>query len=494
MINITKKQYIDWINSKTENFKYYTPAPYINQEKDPETGQLIDNRKQFPILAMGERTESKSNIPYSILEFENVKEAGFNVLLGGWLYESDEVLGQSLKNAIISKIKLLFKNWAFQEGVKYYWDYNDLMGIVKDPDNIDGFGGNDTLRDEPTFKDIIGEDATGDDGSLKEDSLWSEYYHMMKLDPDYLVYINLVAGGDRLKGAEGKDEDEKFEDYLKKFQYYFKPSLFSYDLYPISEVANLLYEGLPDPNGELTKQDSEGKIIVGYDGFYKRLETVRNISKETKRPFYAFCLGISFMLLNSHHYSGSLLEQYLRYEAFTALAYGAKGIVYWRFATPPNSDDESYFSALLNRNNDKTATWHYAQKVNNEIHKYQDVFLDTTLYSIDRTYDNSSSAYINIPISSHYYSLSIISTEPNNFIASRFIDTPIIETSNKTFLVVVNTSPLKYTSFNLLITRGFVIERTPLNSTSEPNMQPLSTMMTIRRILPPGGYRIFELL
>lgn len=475
---ITKQQYLDWINSKTENFKYFTPAPEIDPENDP--------RKQFPILAMGVRAEHSETLAYSKSEFKNINDAGFNVILGNWLSKNKDILGPSLQNAKASKVKLLFKNWGFQDDEEDEGNYSKLMSVIDDEKNRPGFGGNSTLRDEPTYVEIIGEDGTNPNGTLSEDSLWKEYYYMMKPDPDYLVYINLVAAGDRLDGAPGANEDERFENYLRKFQEYFKPSLFSYDIYPISEVSNLIYQGVPD----MLRNDPEGKIIFNYeDWFYKRLETVSNMSKAVNRPFYAFCLGISLMHFNSSDKSirGIALEQYLRFEAFSALAYGAKGIIYWRYATPPNSDTESYFSALLNRNNDKTATWHYAQKVNAEIQKYSDIFLNGTVQYVGRTnnYNFMVSLLKNISITANTINATSERDTDGRFLISN------ITVGNQTYLLVVNSSPFDYLSIIIFTKEVSVLELTPITSTGEGNLYLASGYNT--RILPPGGYRIFRI-
>lgn len=473
---MNKEQYKAWINGKTENFEYFSPAPKISKD---------DTRKQFPILIMGSRVVGNEELPYSVAELMDLKDAKFNVVLGGW--QSKKIVGESLNNASTAKVTLLFKNWAFQEGAKDYWDYNGLMGIIKNPDNIDGFGGNDTLRDEPFYEEIIGEEETTAEGSLSENSLWYQYYYMMKPDPDYLVYINLVAGGERLGDPSGtEDDDVNFEIYLQAYQNNFKPSMFSYDIYPISEVSNLIYQGVPD----MLRNDPEGKMIFNYkDVFYKRLETVSNMSNAVNRPFYAFCLGMSMIHFESRDKSmrGIALEQYLRFEAFSALAYGAKGIVYWRYATPPNSDTESYFSALLNRNNDKTATWHYAQKVNAEIQKYSDIFLNGTVQFVGRTnnYNFMVSLLKNITIYANTINATSERETDGRFLISN------ITVGNQTYLLVVNSSPFDYLSIIIFTKELSVLELTPVTSTGEGNHYLALGYNT--RILPPGGYRIFRI-
>ena len=59
-------------------------------------------------------------------------------------------------------------------------------------------------------------------------------------------------------------------------------------------------------------------------------------------------------------------EEYLRFEAFSALGYGAQGIVYWTLGQRKSSPHETYTTALINLKGEKTAAWYVAKKVNLE--------------------------------------------------------------------------------------------------------------------------------
>ena len=68
---------------------------------------------------------------------------------------------------------------------------------------------------------------------------------------------------------------------------------------------------------------------------------------------------------------------YLSFEAFSALGYGAKGLVYWTYCLRESNDREKYFSALVDLNFNKSVAWYAAQQVNQEIKALTDVFLNT---------------------------------------------------------------------------------------------------------------------
>ena len=80
-------------------------------------------------------------------------------------------------------------------------------------------------------------------------------------------------------------------------------------------------------------------------------------------------------------------ESYLRYEAFTALAYGAQGIVYWTYGQRIPTPQEDYQSALVNLNGKKTATWYAAKKVNAEIRKFNNIFYGCEMKMVRHTGD-----------------------------------------------------------------------------------------------------------
>ena len=81
-------------------------------------------------------------------------------------------------------------------------------------------------------------------------------------------------------------------------------------------------------------------------------------------------------------------EEYLRFEAFSALAYGAQGIIYWTYGQRKSNEVETYTSALVNMNGKITKSWYAAQKVNQEIKKYNDVFYECKVEQVRHTGSN----------------------------------------------------------------------------------------------------------
>lgn len=66
----------------------------------------------------------------------------------------------------------------------------------------------------------------------------------------------------------------------------------------------------------------------------------------------------------------------MRFQAYTALAYGAQGIIYSEYAVPipdPGTANENY-SALLDKNGNYTQAWYDAQKLNKHLKVYSQIF------------------------------------------------------------------------------------------------------------------------
>lgn len=190
------------------------------------------------------------------------------------------------------------------------------------------------FKDEPLYK------------ALPE--LKAQYDALRKDDPDKLLYMNLVG----IVNPDFAGPCKTFGEYLDLIQATFAPELWSYDFYPI-----------------ITRG---GKTICETDAFYYALESYREISRKTSRPFWAFCESMAY---TAKSYSRpAATENYLRYEAFNALAYGVQGIVYWTYGMRKSNDFETYLSSLVDFNGKKSKAWYAAQKVNREIKRFNRVF------------------------------------------------------------------------------------------------------------------------
>lgn len=473
----------NYIMASNSNYPYNNPTP---------GGNL------FPIVLSGISYSHKESDIISQKTLGEMKNAGFNVVLTGAM--SANKMEENLINANAQNMNLIIWNsWLFSQD-------NQLTGQINKwiSKGIKSFAGI-SMKDEPFYSTLLGKDhylnAEDKNGNTVSFSFLQAYENIINQLNHYIVFINLWGWAWKDLAQDVIENDPKYNDntykdlnpdnlseseeleiyntYIDKFQELYKPSLFCFDRYPIKEISNLVFEGIKEPKNE----EDEGKIIVD-EGYYTDLDIFSNKSQQVNRLFWLYVRGMSYIAFSNSLYRPVVLQQFLSFATFSALAYGAKGICYWTYSMRPNSDDpnsgvsESYISALLDRRDNKTATWYFAKKINEEIQKYREVFLDATLNNVEKI--NSKSFKFSTS------SIGFIAEKGKELLLSQFAYNKII------YLMVTSTSPTDYTNFTININAPtyLITEMTPLTSTGPTNMN-LNTG-THNRILPPGGFRIFK--
>lgn len=422
----------NWIRNKTTNFEYVNPVP--------------GNIPIFvsPIQKNGVWVKESLEKDLSL-----VKESGANLATSGALGYS--VLNECLSIASKVGVNLIINNAS-------YFQCNNDKGEL----NNSIFRGY-KLIDEPNYSDLVA-DYTYDCKTIID-----KYYNIMDKNPTLIVYINLV-------GATGtQTEGKTLEQYLDAYQNNFKPSFFSYDFYPISETSNLIFEGIDG----YVKKYPEGEVKIEYDHFFETLRLFQEKSEKVNRPFWTFCESASYMGLYNHHYRPIATENHLRFEAFSALAHGAKGIQYFTFNMKENANNESFISAFVDRKGNKTPVFYFAQKINNEINRYQDIFLNA---------DKPKVNFVNTdPLSVFGGSLIVINfpTNSKGILCSELIS------KNEKYLMLVNVDVLNNASPAVSIISGAIRKVTPISSTLFDNNYYSNRSMGIN--LLPGGYCILHL-
>ncbi len=189
------------------------------------------------------------------------------------------------------------------------------------------------LKDEPLY------DALPD--------LKIEYDNLSKFSEDRPIYINLI--GCHSKKYTGPCET--IGEYLDTIESLFHPQIWSFDYYPVS-IDN-------------------GKIKVQYNQFFKSLKAFHDKSQQTCRPFWSFCEVVEYKRPEVERPAATV--PFLRFEAFSALAFGAKGIVYWSYELTKSKKGQ-FISALIDSTGMKTPAWYNARQVNREISAFSDIF------------------------------------------------------------------------------------------------------------------------
>lgn len=118
----------------------------------------------------------------------------------------------------------------------------------------------------------------------------------------------------------------------------------------------LYYECLPASNRTMRSE------------YFKNMEIVRKASVDHHIPFW---VNIYTMPFNSDQEPE---HSHLRIQAYSALAYGARGLVYNTYSAP-DSSVWHFESGLLDKSGNTTQAWQYAAEINSEIHQLYPVLL-----------------------------------------------------------------------------------------------------------------------
>lgn len=274
-------------------------------------------------------------------EIREFRECGFDVLI------------QDNKEELYDSLVAMLQG----SGVKLFPSANALRGPSKERcrEFINRYKDNSIVggwefRDEPKFADL--------------DMFEGIFKVMTETDSSHIIHLNVV--GEMAKDFVGPHTPD-IPSYLDTLQAKFAPGVWSYDVYPLKVL------------------DNNGILLVDYDRFYSDLEAFSDMSRKTNRPFWAYCQSVGFR-------QGRICkpvpkEEYLRFEAFSALAYGAQGLIYWTYRQCRDvpSVDFQYLDGPVNIYGDKTEVWFAAKKVNDEINRYNDVFLNAELENVAHT-------------------------------------------------------------------------------------------------------------
>ncbi len=186
------------------------------------------------------------------------------------------------------------------------------------------------LRDEPNA------------GLYPALAFWTEAFR--QADPAHVSYINLFPN----YASPGQLGTPGYEEYLESFVTTVKPAFISYDHYALMDDGSLR------------------------DGYFQNLEAVRKAGLKHNLPFW------NIVLSNAHFRYAEPSDGGLRFQAYTTLAYGGRGISYFTYFAPAIGN---YRLAPIDAFGHKTPTWDMLRSVNLQIHRLGPTYL--TLKSVN---------------------------------------------------------------------------------------------------------------
>ena len=230
--------------------------------------------------------------------------------------------------AIVHDPRCAGYDWTNVDAVAARQHVTELIGEVRNHPAVFGY----YLRDEPTSGFFPGLAAVS--AVVKE------------LHPGAWPYVNLFPN----YADAGQLGAPSYDAYLENFIATCGPPILSYDHYALLEGGGLR------------------------DGYFANLESMRNAALKHKLPFW------NIVLATAHFNYREVTAHDLSFQVYTTLAYGARGIAYFKYFTPAHGN---FRSGPIDQFGNKTPLWDAMRFVNLQIEQLAPTLLQLTS---DRVY------------------------------------------------------------------------------------------------------------
>ncbi len=359
------------------------------------------------------------------------------------------------------------------------------------------------LKDEPHY-DQIDDITDGYNLHTIYDYIRNGEIARKKQDPSKSlrpVQINLVGSGENkfmtgitvVVGPGMTDEEvkeRKYQVYLNTFKKNFQPTLWSYDLYPITQRSCLM-------NGNCSPAGNCAVSVDANTQFYRDLDTFSRLARETSGVFWAYAQSLEFISSDGRLFPAAT-EPYLRFEVFSALAFGAQGIVYWTYQQRPNENGETYFAALVDRHLNRFPAWYAAQKVNAEVKVFSEVFVGSSLLE----FAHIGTAVTGYPVHEgdfgpiRYISASSVKVNDTYTakvqVAGKGVLMTRLRTRGSVFVIIVSHDVVYYQDISISFNPNASIMTVKPNEAGKLTYTKIRTDMSYIMKLAPGGYLVFR--
>lgn len=385
-------------------------------------------------------------------DFDRAKDCGFNTTFARTTAEDAPRI---INDAANSKLKLIVVNGLTRDGNPASADYkNQLDNFVKVCSKFQSVIGYD-FRDEPSWASLP--------GLKKRYDLFQQILH--KYNSKQFLFLNVVG----VEENSTFNPKMKYAAYVNHIAEMFHPNQLSIDFYPI------------------LRNPGEKHFDVRYKMFYRDLADLAAMRQEYGIPFWSYCMSMEHTT-EGGHYHPRPTEGHLRFEAYSALAYGAQGLLYWTYSQRPSNATETYISAPINLKGKKTRTWNRVRNVNREIRAFNPVFFNAVPLKCVHTgevasrihpkgYTASDAAKENLP------EVKITSQRDGVLISH-------MKNGNKRYIVMANQNPFKSQTIKFSLPEGFDYKEYS-TSNGRLKISDISTRQISRR-LKAGGIIVLE--
>ncbi|MBD5209160.1 MAG: hypothetical protein HDS80_04345 [Bacteroidales bacterium] len=386
-------------------------VPFTPQYVNPTPGEL-------PLMAIGTPSGKQE---FDAETLAKMKNCGMNIA-ENILSNNADVITQSILNGdavgvkimvrlSINKISVCSGTWdnvSLKENnlplvspsdtswSSFYLKWNNVVTKFKNHSAVAGW----MIVDEPTVSDfwVVAECTK----RIYENVMNGDYSTAKKM----LVFNNLLKNNiDLVTGSPSADEKNKntrlftlsggfstekvvscytgvsqiksYSDYLNLYCRLNGPSVLSVDAYPFSGLK-YHYEnsGIAVDISETNKKRDEN-----LQSYYLTLMSFR----DQNIPFWSTVQTTVESTLESIESLTQWVDKYpkpslatIRYQAFTALSFGAVGLSFWRFSDDKARENIKWTESPLNASGINTPTFDYLKTVVDQIKEFQHIFLNAT--------------------------------------------------------------------------------------------------------------------
>lgn len=150
-----------------------------------------------------------------------------------------------------------------------------------------------------------------------------------------------------------------YRTYVEEYIRTVNPPFLSYDCYPVKVNGNgVIYI---DPN------------------FFNTLEIISDMAEKSYRPFWGFILSCKTRLYPQPR------QEYLKFQIYSNLAYGAQALSYFTYGAPDFGDGQEFSDSPIDANGRRSYVWNIVRDVNLELRSLQHVFLGASKVDVSFT-------------------------------------------------------------------------------------------------------------
>lgn len=348
---------------------------YVNFKTESDGDQMSKNpeyfnpaRDKFPIIAY---YPYRPGVDPTKAEMETIQDCGFTTIIGFPYLNHPEI--PNYYDRVVNQINLLVDSMNETE-LTLILSHSSFR--VSQPEGSDEHA----KYEISTIVDRI-------QGISRITGWFQKYYpyqsqmEWLKRLSDYIVEtdksgIKRIIVNAEVSGMFGSYHGvcTSMQNFINYMEYVLEPGVWLFDAFPFSIKS----PSFPSSGGYIGSE-----VKVSYSSFYDAYELYSFKSRYTHVPVWGACQTLEMYDTSSKIARPAINESRLRFMVFSALAYGAQGLVYFDYATPVNdSVHEKYVSALTDENGEKTAAWYAAQKVNREVQTLSSVFLGCQMIEV----------------------------------------------------------------------------------------------------------------